>query len=117
MVGEEEGVRNLNFQPPFPLILSMQHANRRGIRALGEKKGGMAIIKEWCRGGGLIRPNFKILLGAVFHFFPSSSVYSSTYTLVLLSSRFCSAAFPFDVEANDRAACTPIRDAFLHTRG
>ena len=85
MVGEEEGVRNLNFQPPFPLILSMQHANRRGIRALGEKKGGMAIIKEWGRvgeGGGLIRPNFKILLGAVFHFFPSSSVYSSTYTLV-----------------------------------
>ena len=34
---------------------------------------------------------------------------------MLLSSRFCSAAFPFDVEANDRAACTPIRDAFLHT--
>ena len=61
MVGEEEGVRNSKFQPPFPLILSMQHANRRGIRALGEKKGGMAIIKEWGRvgeGGGSNPPEF-----------------------------------------------------------
>ena len=43
MVGKEEGVRNSKFQPPFPLTLSMQHANRPGIRAVGEKKGGMAI--------------------------------------------------------------------------
>ena len=86
---------------------------RREERGYGYYKG----VGSGGGRGGLIRPNFKILLGAVFHFFPSSSVYSSTYTLVLLSSRFCSAAFPFDVEANDRAACTPIRDAFLHTRG
>ena len=78
MVGEKEGVRNSKFQPLFPLILSKQHAYSSvgwGIRALGEKKGGMAIIKEWGRGWGSNPPEFSDIIGGQFFTFSPPAAY------------------------------------------
>ena len=38
--------------------------------ALGEKKGGMAIIKEWGRGWGSNPPEFSDIIGGSFSLFP-----------------------------------------------